>query len=288
MDAPETVRAYASQIQYGWGAEAGHVPTKPEEYADATRRAIADGYDSVKVDPIVFSDLPDGKGFWPTTGPLPHRVVEAVRDRMAAIREAGGPGLDIILEHHAFTDTTSAIQIGKAVADLRVYYYEEPVHSLNPVSTREIANAVDIPLAAGERLYTRLGFRPFLEDRSLAVIQPDVCLCGGITETKKVCDMAWAHDVSVQIHVCGGPIATAAALQIEAVLPNFLIHEHHQRALDPAGRATCLYDYQPVDGAFAVPDVPGIGQELTEEAIERAETVTVTRNQRYMTREWMR
>ena len=279
----DNLRTYASQLQFNWGENAGkQTLITPEEYAEVTRVAMADGYDCIKVDPVIFSDREDGKGPWKITGPLENRVIRTVRDRLAAMREAGGPDLDIILENHGNADVISAIQIGKAVQDLRIFYYEEPCHPLNSKSMLEIRNNVDIPIAAGERIYTRFGYRPFLEDRSIHVIQPDICLCGGITEAKKICDMAYAYDCAVQIHVCGSPISKAAALQVEAVIPNFLIHEHHQRALNSESRATCLYDYQPVNGRYAVPDLPGIGQELTPETIERCSTVTVTRSKRYM------
>ena len=88
-----------------------------------------------------------------------------------------------------------------------------------------------MPLAAGERIYTRWGFRPFIEDASLQVLQPDMGNSGGFTETKKICDMAHVYDIGVQLHICGGPLATAAALQLEAAIPNFVIHEHHAVAL---------------------------------------------------------
>jgi len=107
-------------------------------------------------------------------------------------------------------------------------------------------------------------------------------VCGGISEAKKICDMAHTYDCAVQIHVCGSPISKAAALQLEAAIPNFLVHEHHQRALAPDQRATCLHDYQPVGGRYKVPDLPGIGQELTPDTIDRCNTVTVTAKKRYM------
>ncbi|MFD2181375.1 mandelate racemase/muconate lactonizing enzyme family protein [Rhodoplanes azumiensis] len=279
----DDLRTYASQLQFNWGPKIDkQVLITPEDYAEVTRVAMADGYDSIKVDPIIFSDRPDGKGPWKITGPLENRVIRTVYDRMAAMREAGGPDLDIILEHHANTDTVSAIQIGRALEDLRIFYYEEPCHPLNSRSMLEIKKAVKMPIAAGERIYTRWGYRPFLEDRSIDVIQPDLCLCGGLTEAKKICDMANTYDCAVQIHVCGSPISKAAALQIEAVIPNFIIHEHHQRALNPESRATCLYDYQPVNGKYKVPDLPGIGQEPTPETIEKCMKVTVTRSKKYM------
>ena len=93
--------------------------------------------------------------------------------------------------------------------------------------------------------------------------------------------MAHVYDIGVQLHVCGGPISTAATLQIEAAIPNFLIHEQHQGALIPENIATCKYNYQPVNGYFQVPELPGIGQELTEETIAMAEKFTVSGKARF-------
>lgn len=83
-------------------------------------------------------------------------------------------------------------------------------------------------------------------------------------------------------HVCGSPISKAAALQIEAAIPNFLIHEHHQRALNPVNRATCVHDYQPEGGVYQVPDIPGIGKEPTPECIERTNVYTIASRLPYM------
>ena len=279
----DNLRVYASQLQFNWGEQITKQKLiTPEEYAEVTRVAMADGYDAIKVDPIYFSDQPDGGGSWKITGPLEKKVIKTVYDRVAAMREAGGDDLDIIIEMHSNTDTTAAIQIGQALQDLRIFYYEEPAHPLNVENFVEIKNKVNIPLASGERIYTRLGYRPFFEKRALQVIQPDLCLCGGLTEAKKICDMAWVYDAAVQIHVCGSPISKAAALQIEAAIPNFIIHEHHQRALNPESRATCLYDYQPENGRYKVPDLPGIGQELTPETIKKCDIITIKDYKPYM------
>lgn len=279
----DNLRVYASQLQFNWGEKITKQKLiTPEEYAEVTRVAMADGYDAIKVDPIYFSDQPDGGGSWKITGPLEKKVIKTVYDRVAAMREAGGDDLDIIIEMHSNTDTTAAIQIGQALQDLRIFYYEEPAHPLNVENFVEIKNKVNIPLASGERIYTRLGYRTFFEKRALQVIQPDLCLCGGLTEAKKICDMAWVYDAAVQIHVCGSPISKAAALQIEAAIPNFIIHEHHQRALNPESRATCLYDYQPENGRYKVPDLPGIGQELTPETIKKCDIITIKDYKPYM------
>jgi galactonate dehydratase len=267
------LRTYASQLQFDWG-KVSRPMVKPTQYAEATKKALAEGYDCIKVDPVGF-DL-DGQWMgWSNYGLLRYDQLRTAVERVAAMREAGGPKLDIIIELHSLTDTNTAIQLGRELEPLRCFYYEEPVHPLNAQSMKEVANNVKIPVASGERIYSRWGYRPFFENRSLRVIQPDLGNCGGLTEGKKICDMAHVYDCAVQIHVCGGPLATAAALQLEAVIPNFLIHEHHAVSLLEANIALAKYDYQPKNGYFEAPDLPGIGQELSEKAIATAEIVTV-------------
>ena len=273
----DTIRAYASQLQFDWDVEHKCL-TEPEQYAEATRKAMAQGFTAIKVDPLGVTD--EGKWAreatnpnWRMRGVLSDRLLNIAYDRTAAMREAGGPNMDIILELHSYTDTNTAIQLGQKMEDLNIMYYEEPVHPLNAVSMREIYEKVNIPIASGERIYTRWGFREFLEQRAIQVIQPDLCLTGGISETKKICDMANIYDAAVQLHICGGPIATAASLQVEAVIPNFLIHEIHEGAIKKDMRDLGKYDHMPVNGSYELPNLPGIGQELSEKAMAEAVNV---------------
>ena len=154
-------------------------------------------------------------------------------------------------------------------------YYEEPTMPCNANMFKHIKEKSGLPLATGERSYTRWGFRQFFEDRTLSVIQPDLCNTGGITETKKICDMAHVFDVGVQVHACGSPLSTAAALHLECAIPNFVIHEHHTYALSPYNKELCIHDYQPVNGKFSVPDLPGLGNELSEVAFRNCDRVTI-------------
>lgn len=267
------LRSYASQIQFDWGPVSAPMLT-PEDYANATKKAMAEGYDCVKVDPIAYNS----KGEFMTDrdcGLLMNREVRLFEERVAAIRETGGPNMDIILEMHALTDAVSAVQLAEVFEKYRIFYYEEPTAPLNPGNMKQIAQKVHIPIAAGERIYSRWGYRPFFEDHSIQVIQPDLGNCGGFTEGKKICDMANVYDVSAQIHVCGGPVAVAAALQLEAVIPNFLIHEHHAFSLLPENQRLCVYNYQPENGYYKIPDLPGIGQDLSEEGLANAEIETI-------------
>jgi len=271
----DRVRTYASQLQFGWGAGADKAMLiEPAQYAEAAQIAVAEGYDAIKVDAIAM----DFEGNWNKQnllGVLPDKVLRLGYNRLKAIRGAVGPDVDVIAEMHGFTDTTSAIQFGKMIEELGIYYYEEPVMPLNPKQMKKVADNVNIPIAAGERIFTRWGYRPFFEDGSLDVIQPDICTCGGITDVKKICDMAHVYDVTVQIHVCGGPISTAAALHMEAAIPNFQIHELHRYSLLEPNTRSCKYNYLPKNGYYEIPDLPGLGQELTDETIAASNKMTV-------------
>jgi len=271
----DKVRTYASQLQFGWGkAKAKSILVEPKQYADAALQALADGYDSIKVDVNEMDEFGNVKKR-NLCGPLSQKVLRVGYDRLKAMREAVGPDVDISVAAHALPDTTSAIKFGQMIEELGVFFYEEPVMPLNPKQMKKVADNVNIPIAAGERVYTRWGFRPFFEDGSLSVIQPDLGTCGGITECKKICDMAHVYDMTCQVHVCGGPIMTAASLHLEAAIPNFAIHELHRYALLEANTSTCKYDYLPKNGMYEIPNLPGIGQELTEECIKASIVETV-------------
>jgi galactonate dehydratase len=258
----ESLRAYASQIQFGWDRSKFIGLAKPEEFAEAARIAVADGYDAVKVDPTTLDE--NGRRVTDLNKILSNKTIRMVYNRVKAIREAVGPDVDILLELHSSPGVTSAIQLGRVLEEFDCMFFEEGVHYLNADLQKKLADNVGIPMAAGERLYTRWGYRQYFEKQSLAMIQPDLCLVGGLTEGKKVCDYAHVYDITVQVHVCGSPISTAAALQLEVVIPNFQIHEHHTNAIKKANRDLCVQDYQPENGRYAIPDLPGLGIELNE------------------------
>ena len=271
----DTLRTYASQLQFGWGdAAKKEILATPQQYAAAAEKALADGYDAIKVDvnEIDEQGVAKKRNLY---GVFADRELMVGYKRLKAIRDAVGDEVDIIVEAHALTDTASAIRFGRMIEDLRISAYEEPVMALNHGQLKEVKNNINIPIAAGERIYTRWGFRPFFEEHIIDLIQPDLGTCGGITEAKKICDMGHIYDTTCQIHVCGGPIMTAASLQLECAIPNFGIHELHRYALLEGNRDTCKYDYLPKNGKYEIPDLPGIGQELTDKSIAESPKVTV-------------
>lgn len=267
----DTLRCYASQLQLGWVADDAlnfKIAITPEEYAEQARKAVEDGYDAIKAD---FLSL----GKTNTLGILPRKTVDLIIARIKATREAVGLDIDIIIENHSNTDALSATLIGQAAEQYGIMYYEEVATPLNSAVSKNVSKRVNIPIANGERLFTRWGYLPFLQDDSIQVVQPDICLCGGMTEAKKICDLAHIFDATVQVHVCGSPITLAASLQLEAAIPNFCIHEHHVINKLNYNRELGKYDYTPVNGEFTIPDLPGIGQELSDYAIKNAYIETV-------------
>ena len=282
----DKLRAYASQLQFGWRTlieknDALTLLYDPQDYYDVVKDAVKDGYDAVKIDPVFAPlDSKDQKSVFATQGNQvrgcyrEHDLKRSV-ERIAAAREAGGDDLDIIVEIHSLLDANTSAELAHALQPYRIMYMEEPTKPDNASLFRHVKEKGGLPLATGERSSTRWQFRQFMEDRTLNVIQPDLANTGGITETKKICDMAQVYDIGVQIHVCGGPIATAAALQVEAAIPNFVIHEEHNANLTSAWKKAGKYFLTPVNGAYEVPETPGIGQEMSEEAIVNAVCVTI-------------
>jgi L-alanine-DL-glutamate epimerase-like enolase superfamily enzyme len=261
------LRTYASQLQFDWDKDITKL-IQPEQYAEAALKAVAEGYDAVKVDPIVYDA--DGNSSYDRTKLFTKPQMRLFGDRLRAIRTAVGEDVDIIFESHSLMGAASAIQMGEVVAEVGCMMYEEPVNYLNSAVHKKVAENVKVPIAGGERLYHRWDVRPYFEDQSIDVLQPDVGLCGGFTETKKVCDYADVYDIRVQAHVCGGPVATAASLHLETAIPNFLIHEHHTYAIKDWNRELCIQDPQPVNGFFEVSETPGIGIELNDELVYRS------------------
>lgn len=272
----EKLRAYASQLQNGWRNENFfHAPSDLESLRVACKKAVDEGFTAVKID--FLRKTFDGKRVdaldlrtWITP-----ELMDVFLKRVETARETLGPKIDIIMENHGNTSAETAIQFANAAAKYNIMFLEEPCSPMSPIEHKKIAERTTIPLATGERNYTRWGFLPLLENGSVSVIQPDIGNCGGITECRKIADLAEIYGVSVQTHTCNTPISVAASLHLEAAIPNFIIHEHHTVNTIPEGRATCVYDYQPKEGYFSVPELPGIGNELTEEALHTAYIKTI-------------
>jgi len=264
----EKIRAYASQVQFGWGPGKGKALYKPDDYATETSIMVDEGFTCVKVNPI-RSDL-DGSFIHHIPGKISRPLCTAIVDRVRAVREAGGPELDILVEFNSRCSTEAVVQIANGLEELDIMYLEEPVHFMDMSLTRDLKSRISIPLAGGERLFTRWQFLPYLRERIISLAQPDIGLAGGISETKKICDLAHIFDIQMQMHVCGGPVCVAASLHMGAATINYTLHEHHVRLLEPANRNVVLEDYQPKKGYFDLPKGPGLGVALNDKVVKKS------------------
>lgn len=261
--------AYASHIEYGWGPFSRYVTT-PHDFARLAKRAVDAGYLAIKVDPVTQER---GHSMIPSRHLLSPAQLDCYYQRVAAIRHAVGPHVRIIIDCHANLTRRSAQQLIQRLTPLGIDYYEELLPTIDPAQTIQLARVTGADLAVGEHLAGPQTYLSLIRD--VAVVQPDLGTCGGITAAVKIASLASANGVALQLHVCGSPIATAAALQFEAACNNFLIHEEHEINLKAANYESGRYRYQPRDGQYLVPSRPGIGQELSALAIKHAHATIV-------------
>ena len=194
-------------------------------------------------------------------------VVRQAGERLAAVREAVGPDVDIGLDPHArIFEPMRALEMAAAVQPYHPFFFEEPLRPENIDALAWLAQKSDVPIATGEMLYTSFGFRELLAKQAATIIQPDICICGGLLEMKKIAALAEAHYVTVAPHNPLGPLATAINVHFAATTHNFLILEYHSD--DESPRRDVLRDpMQLRDGYLELPEGPGWGVELNEAAL---------------------
>jgi galactonate dehydratase len=234
----------------------------PDDFARAAERPLRDGFKALKCYPLA---VPNGRGG------IRHVSRRAIDKSFAAcsiekvrsLRRAVGAEIDLMVDLSGGLTTDETIRFCRQLEDLDILFVEEPADPFDLPALQKIAENIDIPIATGERVYTRYGFRPIMESRSVDILQPDPGNTGGIAETRKISAMAEAYSMRIQLHVCAGPVATAVALQIEACMTNFLIHEvypyrfaEHFQLVDGAPELEIR------DGRMRISDRAGLGVNL--------------------------
>ena len=228
----------------------------PETLAAEARRAVDEGFTAVKMMP----QPPDSeKTPW-------GMVLRGTARRMEAVRKAVGDAVDIGLDPHAqIFEPYKARELTEAVRPYRPMFVEEPLRPENIPALAALRREVGVPIATGEMLYTKYAFRDILAAGAADILQPDLLICGGLLEAKKIAAMAEAHYVTIAPHSPLGPVSTAVAVHFAASTPNFLILEYQP---DQSGPARDLVRKPLVleDGHIRIPDQPGLGIELNEAA----------------------
>ncbi len=198
--------------------------------------------------------------------------VDAVLERVAAIREACGKYFGIAIDFHGRVHKPMAKVLAKKLEEFDPMFIEEPVLCENMEVFAEIAAACNVPIATGERLFTKYDFKRLLQAGGVDIIQPDLSHAGGITEVKKIAAMAEAYDVALAPHCPLGPIALAACLNVDATSYNAVIQEqsigiHYNVGKSVLDYVTNQSDFDFVDGFVELPKKPGLGVEVNKELV---------------------
>ena len=228
-------------------------------YGKTTREFIEDAKVKVKQGYTALKTSFDG----------PVRIIDTEEflencvEKIDAIRKEIPKNVDIAIDLHGRFSPAMAIKLAKLLEPYGILFLEEPCLPENVDAMVTIARSTTIPIATGERLFTRWGFREVLEKQAAAVLQPDICHCGGILEAKKIAAMAEVYYAAVAPHNPLGPISLAAGLQVDACIPNFLCQEQVH-----LGEGYIKEPFVVKDGYIDIPKKPGLGIELDEEALQ--------------------
>ena len=242
----DRVRIYVN----GWFSGA----REPEEFAAKAKAAVQRGVTAMKWDPF-------GKAWQDISAAQMDKAMRCV----AAVREAVGPGVDLLIEGHGRFNVPTAVKIAKELEQFKPMFFEEPVPPDNLDALKEVKHRSSVAISAGERLYTRWDYRQFFDLMPADYIQPDVSHAGGILEVKKIAAEAECRYIPFAPHNPSGPVANAATLQLAACCPNFSILEIMYSDVVWRGDLTTeKLTYE--DGCLCIPDGPGLGIELNEEA----------------------
>jgi galactonate dehydratase len=243
------IRVYAN----GWYTN----PGTPAQNAEEAKVVVGMGYTAMKFDP--FGQDNHYK--------ISLKEAQLAEDRVAAVRQAVGPEIDILVEAHAKFDVMNAIQLGKRLEEYRPLFYEEPVSEERVSELLEVRRKVNIPIATGERLYTKFPFAEIIERHAADVLQPDIANAGGITELKKIAIIAESKHITMAPHNVCSPVGAMAEMHLDASIINFEIQEYHAEFYTEHYFAVTKGFVRQEDGYVTLGDAPGLGLELDDDVI---------------------
>lgn len=234
----------------------------PAEIAENASKKIEQGHTALKLTPA--------GSFEPVTAP---GTIDEFFERVSAVRDAVGRDVDMGVDLHGRATKATAKRLVSRLEEIEPMFVEEPLLPEHSDALSEIAHATSIPIATGERLFSRWEFKDLLEAGSIDILQPDLSHAGGITEVKKIAAMAEAYDVAIAPHCPLGPIALASSLQIAGCVSNVLIQEQSMdiQYNTDGGLLSYVEDptvFEQADGFMSIPTGPGLGIEIDEEAVE--------------------
>jgi len=229
-----------------------------QEAGDSARAMVEKyGYTALKMGIVAPGDMPN------------NQAMRLSVERVKAVREAVGPDVDIGVDIHAkFVEVERAAHLAHLLEPYNIMWLEEPIRPENVAAMKKLSEQVKVPLASGEANYMIHEFRPIIDAQAVDYVQPDICCCGGVLTMKKIAAMAEAQYMRVAPHNPMSPLATAVNVHFAASTPNFHVLEYH--APDHSPHKDVLKEPLMVkkDGYLDIPNKPGWGVELNEEAFK--------------------
>jgi galactonate dehydratase len=247
-----------------WFTGGGH---SPEDYARQAKETVAKGFTALKFDPFAHVNYWYGEDLSDNNG-LTEKQKQLALDVVAAVAKAAGPEVAIAIETHAFLNGPTAVEMANRLAKLgfNCMWYEEPALPEFPDSIADIRRKITLPVCVGERLHSRFMLRGVLEKQAADIVMPDITRCGGISEMRKMANLAETYNVPIAPHNPNGPISTIASAHTMATVPNFFRQEFMVN--DVPWRDGCLSHPLPVsNGFFEMPDRPGLGFDIDESVL---------------------
>ena len=245
----DSIRVYANRWFFG--------ANTPEELASRAVNVVKQGYTAMKWDPFGRAEQT-----------ISHAQLDRALTEIAAVRDAVGPQVDLLIEGHGRFNIRTATEIAREIAPFKPMFFEEPVMPENIDALRQVHDASPVAIAAGERYYTQMDFRAALEARAVDYLQPDLRETGGLTQGKRIATLAESFFVPIAPHNIHGQIGTAMSLHLCASSPNACILEFSVEDVQVQNSILTSH-FRPENGMMKIPDTPGLGIDLNEEEAER-------------------
>ncbi len=253
----ERIQLYANY----WFIDGDH---SAASYAQQAKETVSAGFTALKFDPFAHVDYGYGDDL-SDANELSEAQKQLALELVSAVAEAVGPETPLAIETHAFLNGPTAVEMARRLAQLgfNCMWYEEPALPEHPEAIADIRRRITLPVCVGERLHSRYMAKRILDARAADILMPDITRCGGISEMRKIANMAEAYNVPIAPHNPNGPISTIASAHTMATIPNFYRQEFMVK--DVAWRDSCLSHALPIEsGYFILPDRPGLGFDIDE------------------------
>jgi galactonate dehydratase len=247
-------------------SDCGGSRNDPESCGKSAKDVVDMGFNAIKFD---IDDLNNPHKLDRWNWSVTPGEVQSMVDKVAAVRESVGPNVDIAIDMHGRYDTHAAIRVARAMEPYNLMWLEEPVPPENVEAMQEVKCSTSTPICAGENLFLRYGFRDIIEKQAVDIIMPDIPKCCGLSEGRKIANLAEIYYIPLAPHNVCGPLGTIASCHVCASIPNFLVLEWHW--LGRKHWDELVFTDKPIidNGYIELSHKPGLGVEINPDGVKK-------------------